>query len=531
MLKKEYGSLLRIRDIKFNLTDEITPVLISERTGIKLSDIESMNFFKKAVDARKKSDIHYTCTIDFKLKNEKKYLSLKNASVIKYEKYEFPKALPLKSRPIIIGSGPSGLFAALMLAENGHAPIVFERGERVEERTKSVALFGRLGKLNPNSNIQFGEGGAGTFSDGKLTTGIKNKRCRTVLENFVKFGAPEEILYQSKPHIGTDLLCTIVKNMREHIIACGGEFHFNSCVDGFVIKNSRLCAVRANEKEYSAESVILATGHSARDTMETLFNLGVKINQKPFSVGARIEHSQKMINESQYGKSAPLLGAADYKLSAHLENGRGVYTFCMCPGGSVVCASSEPGGIVTNGMSNYARGGKNANAALLVGVGSGDFGSEHPLAGIEFQRQIERKAFEAAGGAYRATAQRVGDFLNHAPSEKGGNIVPTCKPEVRWGQLDDILPSYVCSSMREGILLFDKKLEGFAAADAVLTGPETRSSSPVRFERDENFLSNIRGLYPCGEGAGYAGGIMSAAVDGIACAEALVINAENNINS
>lgn len=516
--------MLRISNLAFELKEPITAEAAAERAGIRLSDVQSFHLHKCAIDARKKSRVHYVCAADFEVKDENKYKNLKNASIVSEKSYVFPKSVPLKKRPVIIGSGPAGLFAALFLAENGHRPIVFERGEEMDARILSVERFQKEGVLNPESNIQFGEGGAGTFSDGKLTTGIKNIRCRAVLERFVQFGAPKEILYLAKPHIGTDLLRGIVKNMREYIVSRGGEFHFSSLVSDFLLQNGQISGVVANECEYACDSVILAVGHSARDTASRLFDLGANMIAKPFSVGARIEHLQSKINESQYGESAHLLGAADYKLSCHLENGRGVYTFCMCPGGSVVCASSEAGGVVTNGMSNHARNGKNANAALLVGVSPADFSSNHPLAGMEFQKEIEKKAFFEAGNTYRPTAQTVGDFLKKVPSDGAKTVEPTCLPDVHFGSLDAVLPSFVCDSMRDAIRIFDRKLNGFAAKSALLTGPETRSSSPVRILRDETFQSNLKGLYPCGEGAGYAGGIMSAATDGIACAEALVLN-------
>lgn len=515
--------MIRFSGLRFELTDKITTELIAKRMGVKTSEILKWHFYKKAVDARRKNDIHYICTVDAEVKDENKFAGVNGAQKADCRKYLFPERAPLKDRPLVIGSGPAGLFAALLLAENGHRPILIERGEPIEKRMKSVEKFQKSGILNVKSNIQFGEGGAGTFSDGKLTTGIKNIRCRTVLEYFVKFGAPKEILYEAKPHIGTDLLCNIVKNMREYIIEHGGDVRFNSFAEGFVIKNSEIRAVIVNGEELEAKRVILAAGHSARDTMRELYKTGADMVSKPFSVGARIEHSQKMINDSQYGDCAGLLGAADYKLSAHLSGGRGVYTFCMCPGGCVVGAASENDGVVTNGMSNYLREGVNANAALLVGVNPSDFGSEHPLAGIEFQREIERKAFAAGGKNYFAPAQLVGDFLNGIPSKRAGSIIPTYRPGVSWGSMDGILPEFVCSSMREGLMIFDKKITGFAEYDAVLTAPETRSSSPVRILRDKDtFQSNIRGLFPCGEGAGYAGGIMSAAVDGVTCAEKLV---------
>ena len=513
--------MIRVSNIRIEPGEEITTELIAEKTSIK--DIESWHFYKKSIDARRKTDVHYLCTVDISAKNEKKYIGKKNVSIAEEKAYSFPSAKPRADRPIVIGSGPAGLFAALMLAENGHNPILLERGEPVEERMKSVERYRTYGILNPNSNVQFGEGGAGTFSDGKLTTGIKNIRCRTVLKYFVKFGAPEEILYFAKPHIGTDVLCSVVKNMREYIIKNGGEVRFNCCVKKLKIKNSAVCTVITEDEEIPAKRVILAIGHSARDTVRELFAEGVNMIAKPFSVGARIEHKQSIINENQYGDFAPLLGAADYKLSVHLPSGRGVYTFCMCPGGEVIGAASETGGIVTNGMSESRRDGENANAALLVGVNPKDFG-EKALDGIKFQEKIERAAFESGGKNANAPAQLVGDFLKNIQSSECGEVKPTYRPGVALGRIDECLPGFVCAAMREAIPIFAQKIHGFDSYDAVLTAPETRSSSPVRILRQEDCQSNIKGLYPCGEGAGYAGGIMSAAADGIECAERLAEN-------
>lgn len=516
--------LIRFNGIRFELTDEINIEILSARLGIKKADIKSWHIVKKAVDARKKNDVHYVCSFDVELLNEEKYQRLKGALKISNERYEFPKAEPKAVRPLVVGSGPAGLFAGLMLAENGHRPILIERGESVLKRIKSVERFQKYGILNPESNIQFGEGGAGTFSDGKLTTGIKNIRCRMVLEYFFRFGAPEEILYLKKPHIGTDLLCMIVENIRNHIIQCGGEVRFESRLEKIIIKDGRVSGAVINGEKIDAERVILAIGHSSRDTVRTLFSDGVNMEQKPFSMGARIEHSQNFINKSQYGDSAKYLKAADYKLSARLGNGRGVYTFCMCPGGSVVAAASAEGMVVTNGMSDYARDGKNANSAILSDVWPSDFGSDSPLAGIDFQEKYERMAFFSGGENYSAPAQLAVDFLRNIPTKHAGSVIPTYRPGVAWGRIDEALPDFICESLREGIRLFDRKIPGFVKEGAVLTAPETRSSSPVRILRDsETYQSNIGGLYPCGEGAGYAGGIMSAAVDGIVCAEKLVM--------
>jgi len=401
-----------------------------------------------------------------------------------------------------------------------------ERGQDVEARTKAVEAFWNTGTLDEQSNVQFGEGGAGTFSDGKLTTLIKNPRCRKVLEELVNNGAPEEILYSYKPHIGTDILKTVVKNLRQKIIELGGEVRFNFQVSELFIENQEVRGVVINGWEkVEADVVVLAVGHSARDTFQMLYEKGVKLSPKAFAIGLRVEHPQALIDKVQYGKLAAHenLGAADYKLVYHASTGRGAYTFCMCPGGVVVNASSERNRLVTNGMSFFARDGENANSALLVGVEPGDFMENHPLAGVDFQRRWEELAFQIAGENYYAPAQLVGDFLLDRPSTKLGMIKPTIKPGISLVELKKCLPPYVVETLKEAIPYFAQKIPGFAMADAVLTGVETRSSSPVRIERQTDYQSiNIKGLYPAGEGAGYAGGIVSAAVDGIMAAEAII---------
>lgn len=509
--------------------------IASKRLGIPPDQIQEIVLCKRSVDARKKERIHFNCTVEVKVScSEKTILNRRRdkkiALAVPYH-YALPAAPPtLKQRPVVVGSGPAGLFSALILAQVGLRPILLERGRDVDQRTQDVQFFWKTGTLNPLSNVQFGEGGAGTFSDGKLNTGTKDKRARKVLEEFVACGAPSEILYASKPHIGTDRLRITIKNLRNKIIELGGEVRFNSLANGFLSKEDTLTgiSVLSDKQQYQLDTqdVILAIGHSARDTFSILHDHGVPMEAKAFSIGARIEHLQDKINRIQYGKFAesPSLGAADYKLAVHLSNGRGVYTFCMCPGGYVVAAASEPGRLVTNGMSEFARNQINANSALLVSITPADFPDSHPLSGMQLQRQLEERAYRLGGGCFSAPVQRVEDFLQNRPSTRFGEVLPSYQPSVTLCNLSDCLPACIVESMRMGIVEMDKKLHGFAHPDAILTGVETRSSSPIRILRDPDTLQSVglSGLYPCGEGAGYAGGIISAAVDGIRCAEALI---------
>ena len=505
--------------IKADLSDDELFEKIYKKYKINKNDVTERRIIKKSIDARNKADIFYNYSVELECKNENK---IKNVQIVKKED-PFKIIVNRKSskRPVIIGAGPAGLFSALTLAQNGIKPIIIEQGKTVDERKKDVEEFQKTGKLNTLSNVQFGEGGAGTFSDGKLTSGIHNPLCKIVLKEFYNFGAPEQILYINKPHIGTDNLINIIRNMRNEIIKLGGEFLFNEKVTDFEFENSKVTAVICS-KRIETDTVILAIGHSARSTFEKLYEKGVKMEKKNFSIGVRIEHKQSMINKSQYGEITKLkLPPAEYKMAYHGEN-RSCYTFCMCPGGTVIASSSEPETIVTNGMSVYARNGENANSAVLVNVTPNDFKGESPLEGMYFQKDLEQKAFKLGGSNYNAPIQRFEDFENNVKSTHIGEIKPTYKPGVTLSNLNEILPDFISKTLIEGIKYFDKSIKGFAHPDAILTGVETRSSSPVQITRNENKQSNIKGLYPCGEGAGYAGGIMSAAVDGIKCAIAVL---------
>lgn len=505
--------------IKADLSDDELFEKIYKKYKINKNDVTERRIIKKSIDARNKADIFYNYSVELECKNENK---IKNVQIVKKEE-PFKIIVNRKSskRPVIIGAGPAGLFSALTLAQNGIKPIIIEKGKTVDERKKDVEEFQKTGKLNTLSNVQFGEGGAGTFSDGKLTSGIHNPLCKIVLKEFYNFGAPEQILYINKPHIGTDNLINIIRNMRNEIIKLGGEFLFNEKVTDFEFENSKVTAVICG-KRIETDTVILAIGHSARSTFEKLYEKGVKMEKKNFSIGVRIEHKQSMINKSQYGEITKLkLPPAEYKMAYHGEN-RSCYTFCMCPGGTVIASSSEPETIVTNGMSVYARNGENANSAVLVNVTPNDFKGESPLEGMYFQKDLEQKAFKLGGSNYNAPIQRFEDFENNVKSTHIGEIKPTYKPGVTLSNLNEILPDFISKTLIEGIKYFDKSIKGFAHPDAILTGVETRSSSPVQITRNENKQSNIKGLYPCGEGAGYAGGIMSAAVDGIKCAIAVL---------
>ena len=532
--------MLRLTELKLPLdhAEGAVEAALLKRLGLAASELVGFSVFRRGVDARKKSAIALIYTLDFEVRNEtallKRLAGDRNVAVAPDTNYRLvTRAPPSAPRPVVIGTGPCGLLAALVLAQMGFHPIILERGKVVRERTKDTWGLWRKSVLDPESNVQFGEGGAGTFSDGKLYSQIKDPqhRGRKVLTEFVKAGGPEEILYVAKPHIGTFRLVTIVESLREQIEALGGEYRFGNRVDDLDIDDSdgtrRVRGVMlADGTHVAADHVVLAVGHSARDTFEMLHARAVAIEAKPFSIGVRIEHPQSLIDRCRYGEGAghPLLGAADYKLVHHGANGRSVYSFCMCPGGTVVAAASEPGRVVTNGMSQYSRAERNANAGIVVGITPVDYPGG-PLAGIAFQRHWEERAFAAGGSNYNAPAQRVGDFLSRKASRALGDVVPSYRPGVTPADLADCLPDYAVDAIREALPNFDKQIKGFSLADAVMTGVETRTSSPIRIPRDASYQSlNTRGLYPAGEGAGYAGGILSAGVDGIRIAEAVALS-------
>ncbi len=516
--------MIIINNLKTPLDTDFSNVadIVANALRINQKDIISAKLYRKSVDARKKQNVHFCISVVADIKNEAKVLNKnKNCAVFNPQKYVW-QTVCSNTRPVIVGFGPAGMFAALTLARAGLHPIVFERGQDVDTRTNDVNAFFNGGKLNPNSNVQFGEGGAGTFSDGKLNSGIKDIRCRTVLEIFNHFGASNDILIDAKPHIGTDILKIVVKNIRQEIIRLGGEVNFNSKLDGVFFEKTKLTHISVNGQKIPCNYLALCIGHSARDTFKMLYDGGLQMIRKPFAVGVRIEHLQSEINKAFYGEFAshPALKAADYKLAVHLENGRGVYTFCMCPGGEVINASSETDGIAVNGMSNSRRDGKNANSALLVGINPEDLKGDDVFEGCRLQKSIENNAFNIAVGAVPITT--VDNFV-FSNKTRLGAVKPTVKPNYAFADFNDIFPSFITESLKDGIIQMDKKIKGFSAPDALLTAPETRSSSPIRIVRNEKgeALEHI-GVYPCGEGAGYAGGIMSAAVDGIKCAENII---------
>jgi len=521
--------MIRVRQVKVRIEKNNEKELkrqISSKLKIDISDIYHLKIQKKSLDARKKDEIYYVYEVDIEIKNEQailKKVKSNDVFVTPNEEYKFyvSGSNQLKNRPIVVGSGPAGLFSAYMLALNGYKPLVIERGESVDDRIKSVQKFWETGILNPNSNVQFGEGGAGTFSDGKLNTLVKDKeyRMKKVFETFVEHGAPNDILYENKPHIGTDILRDVVASMRNKIIEYGGEFRYNTCLTNLIIKDEKLEGIEVNNHEIiSCDVVILAIGHSARDTFKILYKHKLIMTPKPCAVGVRIQHPQEMINASQYGNMSKYLPNASYKLTYTTSKKRGVYSFCMCPGGYVVNASSEDGRLAINGMSNRARDTKNANSALVVTVSPNDYGLEL-FDGIKFQRQLEEKAYQLGNG--KIPVQQLRDYIENKCSTTLGNVEQIFKGEYVLSNVNEIFPGYINEALKEAIPTFANKIKCYDRKDAIIAGVESRTSSPIRIERNEEFMSNIKGIYPCGEGAGYAGGITTSAMDGIKVAEAI----------
>lgn len=523
--------MIRIQNLSLPLDGGEEQINEKAARALNLSpdQLRDIKLVRRSIDARKKSDVHYVCAVTVTAQDEPALVRRAgnpNVALVESEPYRFPAVRRASSLPpVVVGMGPAGLFAALYLARSGVPCVILERGRPVEERTADVERFWSTGKLDPASNVQFGEGGAGTFSDGKLTTGIHDPRISSVLESLAAAGAPEDILYQHKPHIGTDVLRAVVKHVRMELLSLGCDIRFGHRLDGLELRDGALRSLRVDAPQggydLPCDALVLAPGHSARDTFSMLLDAGVPLASKPFAVGVRIEHSQAAVSAAQFGPAWEQLPAADYKLACHLPDGRGAFTFCVCPGGQVVAAASEPGRLVINGMSHRARNGALINGGFLVGVTPADYESGHPLAGLRFQEQWEEAAYLLGGGDFRAPAQTVGDFMRGVPSQALGSLSPTYRPGVTPADLSHCLPDFVTSTLRAALPIFDRKLRGFADPGAVMTGVETRSSSPLRILRGEDLQSPVRGLYPCGEGAGYAGGIMSAAVDGIRVAEAI----------
>jgi hypothetical protein len=517
--------MIRVRQVSVRIEEDNLKEMICSKLRISKKEIKNIKIKKRSIDARKKPDLFYVYEVDVEVLNEDLILKKnKTNDILKTpnEEYKFNVTgmTKLKSNPIIIGSGPAGLFCAYMLAKYNYKPIIIERGEKVEDRIKTVEEFWNTGKLNPNSNVQFGEGGAGTFSDGKLNTLVKDPyfRNKKVLEIFVENGANKEILYDNKPHIGTDELIKIVKNIREKIINRGGKFIYNSVFNDIEIENNKIKKIKINNEWINTDVLVLALGHSSRDTFNMLYKKGLNITSKPFAIGIRIQHKQEMISKSQYGQNYKLLNPASYKLTYKASNNRGVYTFCMCPGGYVVNSSSEDKRLVINGMSNSKRESENANSAIIVTVSEDDFGN-HPLDGIRYQKELEEKAYEMGNG--NILIQTFKDYLNNEPTSKLGNIKPILKGNYILSNLNELFPDVINESLKEAILNFDYKIKGFASDDALLAAIESRTSSPIKIVRDETLQSNIKGIYPIGEGAGYAGGITSAAMDGLKASEVI----------
>lgn len=515
--------MLKVSNVKVSLKvkPQDYPKILSSHLNIREKELRDVKLIRRSIDARKQ-DVHYICSFAFSCRQEKELLK-RQKNVSAYEPYHYEIPNPIDKQTVVVGSGPAGLFCAWLLAKSGSPVMLIERGKEVQKRIEDIEAYANGNGLNEKSNIQFGEGGAGTFSDGKLTTGIKDPRVELVLQTFVDYGAPSEILVDALPHIGTDYLRKVIVHMREDLKRMGAKIRFETQMTDLLIQDGKVYGIVVNQKEtIYADQVVLAIGHSARDTFEMLYRRDVPMQSKPFAVGLRIEHLQEEVNKVQYKKAAPLLKAASYKLAYHAKNGRGVYTFCMCPGGVVVAASSEKEQVVTNGMSEYARDQVNANSAVLVSVDQKDFGSDHPLAGMYFQRDLEHRAYILGGSNDHAPCSLLKDYLAHQVSTEFGHVLPSYRPGVRFANLHQLFSVQVNQALQEGLAAFANKLPFFTDGEAVLTGVESRSSSPVRFVRDQAGMSSIENLYPCGEGAGQAGGIVSASVDGLKIAEAIL---------